>query len=99
MGRTRRPRVHSLSGVERPQCARISGVSERSRGDAGLFGAPKLDYHDLSKHQMAVTPAAIYTCWHHGLEGGVRLIRKSGMPEDSNRCATVYVSLAAAPNS
>lgn len=44
----------------------------------------------LSKHRINVTPATVYTCWRSGLEGGVKILRTRGVPEQSVRCENLY---------
>ena len=45
---------------------------------------------NLPKHHVTVTPAAVYACWHYGLEGGSRMIHRHGLPEDAVRCMNLY---------
>lgn len=45
---------------------------------------------NIPRNHVKLTPAAIYCCWHHGLDGGTKMMRRGDKPEDSVRCQNLY---------
>lgn len=53
--------------------------------------------YNLRRNKIAVTASSVNVCWHHGLQGGIAILRKHPHPDEGTRCQNLYESLSAPP--
>ncbi len=54
--------------------------------------------YNLRRNKIAATASSVYTCWHHGLRGGIAILRKHPNPTEGQECQNLYDSLSAPPS-